>query len=118
MAHRVVWSRRAVQDLEAIAEYIAQDSPAYATGVVRTIINQTKVLSRFPRFGRKVPEFDDENIRELLAYSYRVIYRIQVEEWTREIPPFLICNQCFHRSTRIDPAPAVFCGVLAFTLQA
>ena len=80
MAHRVVWSQRAVQDLEAIAEYIAQDSPAYAAGVVRTVINQTKTLSRFPRSGRKVPEFDDENIRELLAYSYRVIYRIQEEE--------------------------------------
>jgi addiction module RelE/StbE family toxin len=80
MAHRVVWSQRAVQDLEAIAEYIAQDSPAYAAGVVRRIINQTKSLSRFPHSGRKVPEFDDENIRELLAYSYRVIYRIQEEE--------------------------------------
>jgi plasmid stabilization system protein ParE len=80
MAHRVVWSQRAVQDLEAIAEYIAQDSSAYAAGVVRTIINQTKTLSLFPRSGRKVPEFDDENIRELLAYSYRVIYRIQEEE--------------------------------------
>jgi toxin ParE1/3/4 len=80
MAHRLVWSQRAVQDLEAIAEYIAQDSPAYAAGIVRTIINQTKTLSRFPRSGRKVPEFDDENIRELLAYSYRVIYRIQEEE--------------------------------------
>jgi toxin ParE1/3/4 len=80
MAHRLVWSQRAVQDLEAIAEYIVQDSPAYAAGVVRTVINQTKMLSRFPRSGRKVPEFDDENIRELLAYSYRVIYRIQEEE--------------------------------------
>jgi len=80
MAHRVVWSRRAVQDLEAIAEYIAKDSPAYAAGVVRTIVNQTKTLSRFPRSGRKVPEFDDDNIRELLAYSYRVIYRIDLEE--------------------------------------
>lgn len=80
MAHRVVWSRRAVEDLEAIAEYIAQDSPAYAAGVVRTIINQAKTLSRFPRSGRKVPEFNDDNIRELLAYSYRVIYRIQDEE--------------------------------------
>ena len=25
--------------------------------------------------GRKVPEFDDENLRELIAYSYRIIYR-------------------------------------------
>lgn len=80
MAYRVVWSRRAVEDLETIAEYIAQDSPAYAAGVVRTVVNQTKMLSRFPRSGRKVPEFDDENIRELVAYSYRVIYRIQEEE--------------------------------------
>jgi len=27
-----------------------------------------------------VPEFDDENIRELLAYSYRIIYRAQQDE--------------------------------------
>jgi len=80
MAHRIVWSRRAFQDLEAIASYIAQDSPAYASVVVRTIINQIKTLSRFPRSGRKVPEFDDEDLRELLAYSYRIIYRLQQEE--------------------------------------
>lgn len=80
MGHRVVWSRRAVEDIEAIAEYIAHDSPAYAAGVVRTVIKKTKRLSQFPKSGRKVPEFDDENIRELLAYSYRVIYRIQENE--------------------------------------
>jgi len=38
------------------------------------------MLARFPRSGRKVPEFDDENIRELLAYSYRIIYRVQEDE--------------------------------------
>jgi plasmid stabilization system protein ParE len=27
-----------------------------------------------------VPEFDDENVRELIAYSYRVIYRVEAEE--------------------------------------
>jgi len=80
MAHRIIWSRRALQDLDAIAEYIAEDSPAYASVVLKTIISQTKTLSRFPRSGRKVPEFDDEDIRELLAYSYRVIYRVQQDE--------------------------------------
>ena len=53
MAHRVVWTRRALQDLEAIASYIAQDSPAYAKIVVRNIVNQTKALARFPRFGTR-----------------------------------------------------------------
>jgi toxin ParE1/3/4 len=80
MAHRVVWSRRALQDLEAIAEYIAEDSPAYAAVVVKNIVQQTRLLSQFPRSGRKVPEFDDESIRELLAYSYRIIYRFQENE--------------------------------------
>jgi hypothetical protein len=33
-----------------------------------------------PLAGRKVPEFDDENLRELLAYSYRIMYRIEASE--------------------------------------
>ena len=36
----------------------------------------------FPRAGRKVPEFDNENIRELLAYSYRIIYELKLDEVT------------------------------------
>jgi len=76
MAHRIGWSQRALQDLEAIADYISKDSSAYAKTVVRNIVNQTKMLARFPRAGRKVPEFDDENIREVSAYSYRIIYQV------------------------------------------
>lgn len=77
MAHRIVWSKRAAQDLESIAEYIATDSPAYGGIVLKSIVNQTKLLERFPQAGRKVPEFDDETIRELVVYSYRIIYRLQ-----------------------------------------
>ncbi|HMD18181.1 MAG TPA: type II toxin-antitoxin system RelE/ParE family toxin [Terriglobales bacterium] len=80
MAHRIVWSRRAAQDLDSITEYIASDSPAYACVVLKSIVNQTKILVRFPQAGRKVPEFDDENIRELVVYSYRIIYRLQEDE--------------------------------------
>jgi len=80
MAHRIVWSRRAAQDLGSIAEYIAADSPAYAGVVLKNIVNQTRILARFPQAGRKVPEFDDENVRELVVYSYRIIYRLQEDE--------------------------------------
>jgi plasmid stabilization system protein ParE len=80
MAHRIVWSKRAAQDLDSIADYIASDSPAYAGVVLKNIVNQTRILARFPQAGRKVPEFDDENIRELVAYSYRVIYRLEQDE--------------------------------------
>jgi toxin ParE1/3/4 len=80
MAHRIVWSRRAFQDLEAISDYIAADSQAYAAVVVRSIVHQVKLLVRFPRSGRKVPEFDDEDIRELVVYSYSIIYRLPADE--------------------------------------
>jgi toxin ParE1/3/4 len=80
MAHRVVWSRRALQDLEAIADYIAQGSPAYARVVLKNIVNQTKRLARFPRSGRILPEFADEDVREIVAYSYRIIHRLQQDE--------------------------------------
>ncbi|HEX3738204.1 MAG TPA: type II toxin-antitoxin system RelE/ParE family toxin [Terriglobales bacterium] len=77
MASGIGWSQRALRDVEGIADYIAKDSPAYAAVFVRNIIAQTKMLSQFPRSGRKVPEFDDDGIRELLAYGYRIIYRIE-----------------------------------------
>jgi hypothetical protein len=38
------------------------------------------MLEKFPFSGRKVPEFDDENLRELIAYSYRIIYRVEPAE--------------------------------------
>jgi toxin ParE1/3/4 len=80
MAHRIGWSRRALRDLEAIAEYIAADSPTYAGIVVKKIVAETRILARFPLSGRKVPEFDDENVRELIVYSYRLIYQLQHDE--------------------------------------
>ena len=77
MAYRVAWSPRAVEDLDAIAEYIALDSTEYAHAVVKTILNTTRNFSRFPFAGRIVPEFSDEGIREWFAYSYRIIYRVE-----------------------------------------
>jgi toxin ParE1/3/4 len=80
MARRVAWSRGALEDLENIAEYIAADSPTYAANVVKKITSASRMLAQFPRSGRKVPEFDDDNVRELIVYSYRLIYRLTSEE--------------------------------------
>ena len=80
MAYRVSWSPRALQDLEAIGDYIASDSPAYATAVVKRIVSLTRTLSNFPNSGRMVPEFENSNIRELLAYSYRIIYTLSHQD--------------------------------------
>lgn len=82
MAHIVVWSPRAIDDVDAIAAYIAEDSEAYAASVVRTILQKARNLSEFPYAGRVVPEFGDEAIREVFAYSYRIVYHVGEHEIT------------------------------------
>lgn len=76
MAYRVVWSLRALDDVDAIASYISRDSTAHASAVVTKIIRSTRMLRRFPLAGRIVPEFEDPSLREHFVYSYRIIYRI------------------------------------------
>jgi addiction module RelE/StbE family toxin len=77
MAYRVIWSPRALDDIDSIASYIARDSPAYASTVVSRITTATRGLQQFPFAGRVVPEFDDTSLREQFVYSYRIIYRVQ-----------------------------------------
>ena len=77
MDYRVVWSPRALDDVESIASYISRDSTAHASAVVTKIIRATRTLRRFPFAGRIVPEFEDETLRERFVYSYRIIYRVQ-----------------------------------------
>lgn len=77
MAYRVVWSPRALDDVDSIAAYISRDSTAHASAVVTKIIRATRILKRFPFAGRMVPEFEDEALRERFVYSYRIIDRVQ-----------------------------------------
>ena len=76
MAYEVKWSPDALEDLEDIAAFIARDSTRYASAVVEKVIEVADSLQEMPLRGRVVPEFGDENIRELFVYSYRLIYRM------------------------------------------
>lgn len=67
----------ALTDVEAIATYISRDSVAYAAAVVKRILDSTRNLTKFPLMGRIVPEFDEPTIREVFAFNYRIIYRVE-----------------------------------------
>lgn len=77
MGYQVVWSPQAIDDIDAIAAYIARDSISYAAAVVQRIIEITRDLSKSPETGKVVQEFGDETIREQFAYTYRIIYKIR-----------------------------------------
>ena len=69
------WSPQAVRDVEAIRDYIAQDSPRYAQLTVDRIITSVERLRAFPHSGRVVPERADPEIREVIVGPFRVVYR-------------------------------------------
>ncbi|MGQ4874619.1 MAG: type II toxin-antitoxin system RelE/ParE family toxin [Promethearchaeia archaeon] len=73
---KIEWSAKAEDDLNEIIEYIAQDSIEFAISFYEQIKEKVENLIRFPRIGRKVPEYNDPNIRELIFKNYRLIYKI------------------------------------------
>ncbi len=71
---KIVWSGPAVKDLDKIHQYVSEDSVVYADALIGEMIEAVDQLVVFPRSGRVVPEFKQENTRELIVGSYRIIY--------------------------------------------
>ncbi len=80
MAHTIIWSEQARDDLQAIVLFIAQDNPAVAESFGYLLMSKVDVLARFPFMGRVVPEENDETVREIIFRSYRIIYRVMAEQ--------------------------------------
>jgi len=80
MGVRVIWSYASVDDLEAAAEYLHRDSPAFSSSFVLCALEAGRSLSVFPGRGRVVPELKNDNIREIFIYNYRLIYRIEKDK--------------------------------------
>ena len=77
MDYQVILSPKAIEDLEAIVRYVAAESPQAARKIGQQLIEKTKELSQYPLRGQRVPEFDDENIRQLIIRPYRIVYRVE-----------------------------------------
>jgi len=77
MDREVAWSPEALDDVEAIAEYIERNSAFYAQAVATAILEMARSIGRFPWMGRVVPEMGSQNIGERFVYSYRVTYELQ-----------------------------------------
>jgi plasmid stabilization system protein ParE len=76
----LVWTRRAIADVQSITQFIAQDSPHAAQLVTQRLIAAVERLALFPQSGRIVPEIDDPLIREAIQGSYRIVYRLIRQE--------------------------------------
>ena len=70
------WTTQAVEDVEAIRKFIANDSDVYADLVVERLVEAVERLELFPRSGRIVPELADPQFREIIESPYRIVYRV------------------------------------------
>ena len=75
----VKWTLQAAGDLEAITEFIAQDSEYYAQLFAIDVLNAAERLVEFPESGRIVPEANNPSIREIIFGNYRIVYRFRKE---------------------------------------
>jgi toxin ParE1/3/4 len=76
---RVHWTRNAVGHLVSIYEYIAGNSPVYAQEMVDRITRRSEQIADHPLSGRRVTEYNADDIRELIEKRYRIIYRVRAD---------------------------------------
>lgn len=76
----VGWSRESLDDLDAIYQYIAQDSSVYAQRTLDRIVARAEQIARHPRSGRKTPEMNRPQIREVIEGNYRIVYHIDRQD--------------------------------------
>jgi toxin ParE1/3/4 len=71
----VIWTEPALQDLDAIADYIALENPDAARGLVRQIFQHVSQLAQQPESGSRLPEMRHSAYRQIVEPPCRVFYR-------------------------------------------
>jgi toxin ParE1/3/4 len=72
---KIVIARSALSDLQGIkAYYLEQGVPDIGQKFVNAILKNVQRLRDHPDSGRKVPEFNQDHIREIIQPPFRVVY--------------------------------------------
>lgn len=76
----VIWTIKAVEQVEQIGSFIEKDSPFQARRVVYLIVREARKLREYTRMGKMIPEVQEDRYRELRVFSYRILYQIVDED--------------------------------------
>jgi addiction module toxin, RelE/StbE family len=78
---KIIWTARALKDLEEIGEYISKDSPKYARLTIEKLIDTAELIKDNRLLGRIVPEVKKKEIREFITGNYRIIYQTTSKDY-------------------------------------
>lgn len=68
----------ALSDLQDIKDYYSEvGAPEVGIDLVKAILDHVEILDQHPLSGRVVPEFELENLREVIHPPYRVVYLVE-----------------------------------------
>ncbi|MBD3194115.1 MAG: type II toxin-antitoxin system RelE/ParE family toxin [Candidatus Lokiarchaeota archaeon] len=73
------WSPAAAADFESIITYYDKTTPKFAQNLAKKILYIIENITLFPKMGRKVPDSDNPNVREIIYRNFRIIYRLKTE---------------------------------------
>ena len=71
----VIWTEPALNDLDAIADYIALDNPAAARELVQRVFKHVEQLTAHPDSGSKPEELRGWRYRQIIEPPCRILYR-------------------------------------------
>jgi plasmid stabilization system protein ParE len=92
---KVVWTRAALNDVRYIRQTLARDGVPTVDDVCQRLVQSAATLAQAPRGGRRVPEFDHDQLREYFVRPDRVVYEhresncfvLAVLHANRDVPP-------------------------------
>jgi toxin ParE1/3/4 len=76
---QVIWAEPALNDLDAIADYIALDDPAAARELVQRVFGHVDQLTIHPDSGSKPRELRGVRYRQIVEPPCRIFYRREGE---------------------------------------
>jgi toxin ParE1/3/4 len=71
----VIWTVPALNDLDAIADYIALDDRQAARGLVQKVFQHVEQFIEHPESGSRPPEMRRSRYRQIVEAPCRVFYR-------------------------------------------
>ncbi|RLC00599.1 MAG: type II toxin-antitoxin system RelE/ParE family toxin [Deltaproteobacteria bacterium] len=74
--NKISFAVSALRDLEDVLEYYKEQKiPHVGERLVAQVIKDIELLGKQPDMGRLVPEFELDNLRELIRPPFRIVYR-------------------------------------------
>ena len=95
----IVWTEPALQDLDAIADYIALDDPPAARRLVQRVFQHVEQLAEHPGSGSRPPEMRQSRYRQIVETPCRVFYRY---DGARVYVLYVMRGERRIRKTRLD----------------